>query len=61
MRIEENVCQYSKRQRAITTLTLNACLKHMYQELSYLLIVPGLLNIINVILVKISRNKNCKY
>ena len=35
MRIEENICQYSKRQRAITTLTLNACLKHMYQELFY--------------------------
>ena len=31
---------------AITTLSLNACLNKMYQELSYLLIVSGLLNII---------------
>ena len=35
-----------KRQRAITTLSLNACLNQMYQELSYLLTVSGLLNII---------------
>ena len=34
------------RQRVISTLSLNACLNKMYQELSYLLIVSGLLNII---------------
>ena len=31
-------------QRAITTLSLNACLNKMYQDLSYLRIVSGLLN-----------------
>ena len=41
MRNEENICQYCTRQRAITTLSLNACLNQMYQELSYLLIVSG--------------------
>ena len=46
MRNEENICQYCTRQRAITILSLNACLNKMYQELSYLLIVSGLLNII---------------
>ena len=46
MRNEENICQYCTRQRAITTLSLNACVNKMYQELSYLLIVSGLLNII---------------
>ena len=46
MRNKENICQYCTRQRAITTLSLNACLNKMYQELSYLLIVLGLLNII---------------
>ena len=46
MRNEENICQYCTRQRAITTLSLNAYLNKMYQELSYLLIVSGLLNII---------------
>ena len=46
MRNEENICQYCTKQRAITTLSLNACLNKMYQELSYLLIVSGLLNII---------------
>ena len=34
MRNEENICQYCTRQRAITTLSLNACLNKMYQELS---------------------------
>ena len=33
-------------EHAITTLSLNAYLKKIYQELSYLLIVSGLLNII---------------
>ena len=33
MRNEENICQYCTRQRAITTLSLNACLNQMYQEL----------------------------
>ena len=61
MRNEENICQYCTRQRAITTLSFNACLNKMYQEFSYLLIVSGLLNIINAILVQISRNKNCKH
>ena len=37
MRNEENICQYCTRQRAITTLSLNACLNQMNQELSYLL------------------------
>ena len=46
MRNAENICQYCTRQRAITTLSLNAYLDKMYQELSYLLIVSGLLNII---------------
>ena len=46
MRNEENICQYCNRQRAITTLSLNACFNKMYQELSYLLIVSGLFNII---------------
>ena len=48
MRSEENVCQYCTRQRVITTLSLNACLNKMYQELSYLglLTVSGLHNII---------------
>ena len=46
MRNEENICQYCTRQRVITTLSLNACLNKMYQELSYLLIASGLLNII---------------
>ena len=40
---EENICQYCMRQRAITTLSLNACLKKLYQELPYLLIVSDLL------------------
>ena len=46
IRNEENICQYCARQRAITTLSLNACLNKIYQELSYLLMVSGLLNII---------------
>ena len=46
MRNEQNICQYCTRQRAITTWSLNACLNKIYQELSYLLIVSGLLNII---------------
>ena len=37
MKNEENICQYCTRQRAITTLLLNACLNQMNQELSYLL------------------------
>ena len=45
MRNEENICQYCARQLPITTLSLNAFLNKMYQELSYLLIVSGLLNI----------------
>ena len=45
MRNEENICQYCTRQRAIT-LSLNACLNQIYQGLSYLLIVSGLLDII---------------
>ena len=45
MRHEENICLYCKRQRAITTLLLNTYLNKMYEELSYLLIVSGLLNI----------------
>ena len=42
MKNEENICQYCKRQRAITTLTLNACWNKCskcylkcYQVLSY--------------------------
>ena len=46
MRNEENIRQYCNRQRAITTLSLNACFNKMYQKLSYLLIVSGLFNII---------------
>ena len=46
MRNEENICEYCTRQRAITTLSFNAYSNKMYQELSYLLIVSGLLNII---------------
>ena len=37
MRNEENICQYCMRPRAITTLSLNACLNQMNWELSYLL------------------------
>ena len=32
MKNEENICQYCTRQRAITTLSLNAYLNKMYQE-----------------------------
>ena len=46
MRNEENISQYCTRQRAMTTLPLNACLNKMHQELSYLFIVSGLLNMI---------------
>ena len=46
MRNEENIFQYCTRQRAITTLSLNACLDRMYQELSYVLVASGLFNII---------------
>ena len=46
MRNEENINQYCTRQRAMTTLSLNACLNKMHQQLSYLLIVSGLLNMI---------------
>ena len=46
MRNEENICQYCTRQRATTTLSLNACWDQMYQEWSYLLIVSSLLSII---------------
>ena len=46
MRNEENICQYCTSQRVITNVSLNACLNQMYQELSCLLIVSGLLNII---------------
>ena len=49
MRNEENICQYCSRQRVVTTLSLNAFLNKMCQELSCLglLIVSGLLNIIS--------------
>ena len=46
MRNEENICQYYTRQRAITTLSLNACLNKINQELCYLLIVSRLLHVI---------------
>ena len=46
MRNEENICQSCTRRRATTTLSLNACLNKMYQELSCLVIVSGLPNII---------------
>ena len=46
MKNEENICQYCTRQRAISTLSLNAYLNKMYQELTHLLIVSGLLNIV---------------
>ena len=46
MRNEENIWKYCTRQRAITTFSLNAYSNKIYQELSYLLIVLGLLNII---------------
>ena len=46
MRNEKNICQYCTRQCAITTLSLNAYLNKMYQELSDLLTVLGLLNLI---------------
>ena len=45
MRNEENICQYCTKQRAITTLSSNAYLNEMYEELSYLLIVSCLLDI----------------
>ena len=41
-----NICQYCTRPRAITTLSLNACLNQMNQELSYLLIASSLHNMI---------------
>ena len=44
MRNEENIDCMS--QRAITTLSLNACPNKIYQELSYLLVVSSFLNII---------------
>ena len=40
------ICIYCTRQRAITTLSLNACLNKIHQELFSLLIVSGLLNTI---------------
>ena len=43
MRNEENTCQHCTRQTAIATLLLNAYLNKMYQDLSDLLIVSGLL------------------
>ena len=46
MKNGENICQYYTRQRAITTLSLNASLNQMNQELSYLLIELSLLNMI---------------
>ena len=46
MKHEENICQYSTKQRAITSLLLNTYLDKMYEEPSCLLIVSGLLNII---------------
>ena len=46
MRNSENICQYCMRQRAITTLSLNAYLSKMYQELSHLPIASSLLSII---------------
>ena len=46
MRNEGNICQYCTRERVITTLSFNACLNKMHQELSYLPIVSGLFNII---------------
>ena len=45
----EITAKYEKRGKCLTILheaTLNACLNKMYQELSYLLTVSGLLNII---------------
>ena len=45
------------KQRAITTLSLNAYLNKMYQELSYLLIVSGLLNIIQCYIGKNKQKK----
>ena len=45
MRNEENICQYCTKQRVITTLSLNGSLNKMYQELSYLLVISGFLNI----------------
>ena len=45
MRSEEDICQYCTKQRAVTTLLLNGSLNKMYQELSYLLIISGFLNI----------------
>ena len=41
-----NFTTYFTKQRAITTLSLNACLNQMNQELSYLLIELSLLNMI---------------
>ena len=35
IRNEENIFQYCTMQRAITTLSLNACRNKMYQKLSY--------------------------
>ena len=46
MRNEENICQYCTKQHAVTTSSLNVYLNEMYQELSDVLIVSGLLNII---------------
>ena len=60
MRNEENICQYCTRQRAITTLSLNAYLNKMYQELSYLRIVSGLLNIIQCYIGINKQKKNLK-
>ena len=41
MRNEKNICQYCTSQCAIITLSLNACLNQINQELSNLLTLPG--------------------
>ena len=62
MRNEENICRYCTRQRAITTLSLNACWNQMWQELHYLLTNCIELALYNLTLTKTeTRSKSCKY
>ena len=60
MRNEESIYQYCTRQRAVATLSLNAGLNKIYQELSYLLFVSGLLNMIECYIGKNKQKQKLK-
>ena len=59
MRKEENICQYCTRQRAITTLSLNASWNQIWQGFFYLL--TNCLIQCNINLTQTSRSKSYKY